>query len=142
MSQIGILYSVATGIVLRTINPDLVMGDAHLDWVMQNMPTGTALIRIDKSAIGADDKNCPNMDFLIPYVQQNNGVNLSYGVSCSIVNALNTTVATVLCCPVLYGDVVSVNALGTLIQKPSNIGNTYNPITQTFSTPVVITPSI
>lgn len=137
-SQIGILYSTATGIVLRSINPSSDF-PGHLDWLQNNLPAGTTLLRLDKSAVGADDKNMPNLDSLIPYAQKNNAVTLNYGVTCSIVDITNKVVDVVLCCPILYQNFLSSKALPvTLIQKPANIGHIYNPLTQTFKAPVVV----
>lgn len=139
--QIGLLYSTATGIVLRTINPG--KGEqAHLNWVDAHKPAGTALLRINKSDIGADHKNCPNLDTLIPYVKNNKGINLDFGKSCAIVGANSKVVDVVLCCPVLYQAKLSANIATSslsLIQKQANIGDTYDSLTGVFTTPKVPT---
>jgi hypothetical protein len=100
--HIGILYSTATGIVLRTINPDETMGDIHLNWLEVNKPEGTTLLIIRKSLIGADERNMPNLDFLIPYVKKNHNVELSFGKRCIIVDSEHNVVRAELACPILH----------------------------------------
>lgn len=159
-TQIGLLYSTATGIVLRTINPDSAMGDSHLDWVDQNKPDGTTLLRLNKSDIGADEFNCPNLDFLIPYVQKNQALTLAFGQNCAIVDNTNTVVDVVLACPVLYqaklqNDVAVTNAnlrslrsiapasiAPTVVVMAANIGDTYDPVNNIIvpQTPAVAAP--
>lgn len=139
MSQMGVLYSIATGIALRSINPDSSMGDAHLDWLENNLPDGTGLIRMDKKDVGADENNTPDLDTLIPYVQKNHGITLAFGQNCAVVDSTNTVVDVVLCCPVLYQQKLkndpslskakSVNAPAitlTVLSKNANIGDTYD----------------
>ena len=135
--KIGLLYSTATGVVLRTINPGH-NEQRHLAWVLQNLPEGTSLLLLDKVAIGADDKNCPNLDVLIPYASENHGISLSFGVSCVVVDPTNTVVEKVLCCPVLYKNKLSNDALTVnhlLIQKTGEKGDAYDHLTQTFTGP-------
>lgn len=100
--NIGILYSTETGIILRTINPDSYMGDHYLDKVEAVKPEGTTLLRLDKTKIGADELNCPNLFFLIPYIQKNHNLNLGFGKRCGIVNSENEVIATAQACPVLH----------------------------------------
>jgi len=97
----GILYSTATGIVLRTINPDPEF-DEHLTWLEANRPEGTTLLCIEKSKVGADHANIPNLDFLIPYIKENHNVELGFGKNCGVVNPNNEVIEMVLACPVLY----------------------------------------
>lgn len=149
MSNIGLLYSTATGIVLRTINPpDTEQG--HLTWLQNNLPSGTTLLLLDKTTIGADDNNCPNLDTLIPYVQQNNALILSFGKTCMVVDATNTVVDMVLCCPVLYQKKLDAVALGHTVIEPSvsvvtsklmygDIGYIYNPVAKNFTLPTTST---
>ena len=65
--EIGLVYNTATGNILRTINPGPGEG-SHLDWVQKNLPAGTSLLRINKSAIGADAYNCPNINALRTFI--------------------------------------------------------------------------
>lgn len=97
--QIGILYSSATGVILRAINAD---NTAHLDWLEQNKPNGTSLLRINKSEVGADSENMPNLDFLIPYVKNQHAIDLTLGISNSVVDENGKVVDVVICCPDLY----------------------------------------
>ncbi len=133
--NIGILYSTVSGIVLRTINPPE-QEQGHLTWLQNNLPSGTSLLLLNKQAIGADDNNMPNLDTIIPHVQQNNLINLSYGIACSVVDSNNLVASVVLCAPELYQNIIKANIGSTLVQKPANVGATYNPITQTFTSPV------
>lgn len=108
MAQIGLLYSSTTGVVLRSINPD---NDAHLDWLEQHKPSGTELIRINKSDVGADDHNMPNLDFLIPYVKNNHATDLKFGVTSAIVDKTGKVVDVVICCPDLYQTKLQADAV-------------------------------
>ena len=137
--QIGILYSAATGIVLRTINPPEAEQD-HLTWVKNNARLGEAVILLNKQDIGADDTNCPNLDTLIPYVKINNNLTLSFGMVCAIIDSNNTVIDNVLCCPILYQNKLTASAIpNTVIQKPSTLGYIYDPKTGAFSKPVAVT---
>lgn len=149
MSQMGVLYSIATGIALRSINPDSSMGDAHLDWLENNLPDGTGLIRMDKKDVGADENNTPDLDTLIPYVQKNHGITLAFGQNCAVVDSTNTVVDVVLACPVLYAQKLQNDATNlsqsksaksltptaqalTLVVAGANIGDTFDPVNNVF----------
>ncbi len=136
MPQIGILYSQTTGIVLRSINPDT---DTHLDWLDQNKPQGTLLLRIDKSLVGADDQHMPNLDVLIPYAEQVHGISLSFGKPCPIVDETNTVVDVVFACPDLYEKKLQKEASKNKIlkDKVANIGDTYDKNTNSIIPKVV-----
>jgi len=126
--KIGLLYSTATGIVLRTINPSH-EEQHHLAWLSRNVPEGTTLLFLNKDAIGADEENCPNLDMLIPHVQKNHNITLSFGVHCSVVDTNNTVVSVALCCPVLYKDKLAkdpMTASHTLVQKHADVGDIYD----------------
>lgn len=132
--KIGLLYSTATGIVLRTINPTH-REQRHLDWVQRTKPEGTTLLLLDKIVVGADDKNCPNLDMLIPHVKQNHGITLSFGVPCSVVDPTNTVIKTVICCPVLYrnkllNDPITTNHV--LVENGDSVGEKYDPVAKNF----------
>lgn len=98
----ALLYSTATGIVLRTINPGA--GEQHhLDWLEENKPEGTTLLRIKKRAVGADHKNCPNIDMMIPYVRQHHRIELKFGQPHHHLDENKNFVhQNIVCCPVLY----------------------------------------
>ena len=97
--QIGILYSATTGVVCRVINTD---DPAHLDWLQQNLKNGEGLLRINKADVGADDDDVPNLDFLIPYIKGNHGLDLKFGITSSVVDDSGKVVDVVICCPDLY----------------------------------------
>lgn len=149
IDDFAILYSTATGIVLRTINPG--PGEQpHLDWLGKNIPTGTTLLRLNKISLGADNYNVPNLDTVMPFVKQNKGINLSYGISCSVIDSNNNVVDTVLCCPTLYQQKLQEDAINnstianTLIQKVASIGDSYDPATGNIVTKnkvIQVTPS-
>lgn len=127
--QVGVLFSMATGVVLRSINPG--PGEqSHLDWLDENKPEGTILLRLNKLDVGADDHNMPNLDFLIPYAKQNHGLALSFGQSHVIINEQNEAVENVLCCPVLYQNNLALNH--RLVPGNVTRGTKYNPETLSF----------
>lgn len=97
MPKIGIVYSATTGIVLRKINPE---DDSHFDKMF--LAPGETLLTIDKDLIGADANNMPNLDYLIPYVKKNHGVDLKYGVSALVLDENGIAIDNVLVCPDLY----------------------------------------
>lgn len=133
-SEIGILFSSSTGIVLRTINPG--PGErAHLDWVQRNAPAGTTLLRIKKALCGADDFNVPNLDALIPYARNNHGLTLSYGKICAVIDPnTNKVVDTVLCCPDLYQQKLVKEAVSHIVvDVPASVGDTVDQFTKTVT---------
>ncbi len=118
--KIGLLYSTATGIILRTINPEH-HEQHHFTWLQNNLPEGTTLLLLDKPDIGADNRNCPNLDYLIPYVKKHKAIDLSFGMNCKVVDGQNKVVDVVLCCPVLYQQRLDKQGQGLMvipIQRP------------------------
>jgi hypothetical protein len=131
--QIGVLYSKATGVVLRIINPDR-HDQHHLTWLQNNLPPGTSLLRMNKAEVGANDKHCPHLPLLIPLAQSLHGVTLSRGVPVSVLDQNGMIVHKVMACPVLYQQTLDSRNTGhkVALQVHGNIGDRYDLATNTL----------
>lgn len=131
--QIAIIYSTATGIVLRTVNPDE-NDQLILQWLKDNLPNGTSMLLLNKVDIKADDTNCPNLDVIIPYVQTSQKIVLNYGVRCVVVEN-DVVTNSVLCCPILYQNSINSNAIPVVspdlnvVTPPIHKGKNINVVT-------------
>lgn len=137
-TKLGLIYSLASGIVLRVINPDDRMGDAHLEWVKDhNMPLDCDMLTINKVDVGATELQCPNLESLIEHVKANGGPDLNFGIPCSVLDNKGKVLDVVMACPVLYQKKLDNEASGKkIVEKVGEVGSTYNKDSGEFEKPI------
>jgi len=98
MSEFGVVYSIASEIILRVIDPE--GEDDYLDTVV--LPEGTALYRKNKSDVLGREA-CPTAKTIEEYCKTHEPIKLKRGKVCAVIDSKkNEVVGSVLCCPDLY----------------------------------------